>query len=62
MNQEVFIDDRKVAALIDSGPQLSSIAISLAKMLELEIKSLRTILDLEGTGGLTVPYLRYVEM
>ena len=31
---EAFIDDRKVAALIDSGAQLSSIAISLAKMLE----------------------------
>ena len=28
---EVFIDDRKVAALIDLGVQLSSITISLAK-------------------------------
>ena len=28
---EVFIDDRKVSALIDLGIQLSSIAISLAK-------------------------------
>ena len=48
---EVFIDNRKVAALVDSGVQLSSISISLAKILELEVKSLRTILDLEGTGG-----------
>ena len=59
---EVFIDDRKVAALIDSEVQLSSITISLAKMLELEIRSLKTILDLEGTGGLSIPYLGYVEM
>ena len=58
---EVFINDRKVAALIDSWAQLSSISISLAKMLELEVKSVRTILDLEGTGGLTIPYLGYVE-
>ena len=50
---EVFIDDRKVASLIDSGAQLSSITISLAKTLKLEIKSLKTILDFEGTGGFT---------
>ena len=59
---EVFIDDRKVAALIDSGVQLSSIIVSLAKTLELEIKSLKTILDLEGTEGLLIPYLGYIEM
>ena len=58
---EVFINDRKIAALVDSGAQLSSISISLAKMLEMEVKSLRTILDLGGTGGLTIPYLGSVE-
>ena len=31
-------------------------------MLELEVKSLKTILDLEGTGGLSILYLGYVEM
>ena len=30
-------------------------------MLELEVKSLRTTLDLEGTWGFTIPYLEYVE-
>ena len=30
-------------------------------MLELQVKSLRTILDLEDTGGLTIHYLGYVE-
>ena len=58
---EVFINDRKVAALVYSGAQLSSISISLARTLELEVKSSRTILDLEGIGGLTIPYLGYVE-
>ena len=58
---EVFIDDGKVAALIDSWVQLSSISISLAKMLELKVKSLRTILDFEGTVGLTIPYLGDME-
>ena len=47
--------------MVESGAQLSSISISLAKMLELEVKGLRTLLDLEGTGGLTIPYLGYVE-
>ena len=28
----------------------------------MEIKNLRTILDLEATGGLQIPYLGYVEM
>ena len=41
---EVFVDDRKVAALVDSGVQLSSILIGLVKTLELEVKSLGTIL------------------
>ena len=47
---------------MDSGAQISSITISLAKTLKLEIKSLKTILDLEGTGGSLVPYLGYIEM
>ena len=59
---EVFIHDRNVAAMVDSRAQLSSISISLAKTLELEVKSLRTILDLVGTGGLMISYLWHVEM
>ena len=54
---EIFIDNQKVMALIDSGAQLSSITNSLAKTLKLDIKNLKTILDLEGTGGLLIPYL-----
>ena len=59
---EVFVDREKVTALINSWAQISSIIISLARALKLEIKNLRTILDLEATGGLQVPYLGYVEM
>ena len=35
---------------------------SLAKTLKLDIKNLKTILDLEATGGLQIPYLGYIEM
>ena len=59
---EIFVDGEKVTVVIDSGAQISSITISLAQALKLEIKNLRTILDLKATGGLQVPYLGYVEM
>ena len=59
---EVFIDDKKVLALIDLRAQFSSVTISLAKMLKLEIKSFKNIQDLEGTGGLSIPYLGYIKM
>ena len=58
---EVFIDEKKAKTLIDSGAQISSITISLAKALKLKIKSLKTILHLQGTGGSSVPYLVHIE-
>ena len=58
----VFVDGEKVTALIDSVAQISSITISLARTLKLEIQNLETILDLEATGGLQVLHLGYVEM
>ena len=59
---EVFVDGEKVTALIDSGAPISSIMSSLAKTLNLEIKNVKAILDLEATQGLQVPYLGYIEM
>ena len=59
---EVFVDGEQVTALIDSGAQISSITISLARTLKLGLKHFKTILDLEATRGLQVPYLGYVEM
>ena len=42
--------------------QISSVLNSLAKTLKLEIKHLKTVLDLEPMRGLQVPYLGYIEM
>ena len=40
---------------------MSAMVKSFAEELQLEIKPLKTILDIEGTGGGAVPYHRYVE-
>ena len=50
-----------ITCLIDSGLCMSAMAISFAKELQLEIKPLGTILDIEVTGGGTCPYYGYVE-
>ena len=57
-----IVEGIKTKVLLDSGAQLSSITETRAKELNLEIKQLRTILDLEGTGGVEVPYEGYVEL
>ena len=40
---------------------MSAMVKSFAEKLQLEIKPLKTILDIEGTRGGAVPYYRYVE-
>ena len=50
-----------ITALIDSGANLSAITKSFAEKLQLEIKGLQTILDIEPTSGGQVPYHGYVE-
>ena len=40
---------------------VSQITHSLAKALKLPTKQLRTLIPMEGSGGITVPYLGYVE-
>ena len=40
---------------------MSAMTKSFAKALELELKSLNSILEMEGAGGGKVPYHRYVE-
>ena len=57
----VFIEGQKFTGLIDSGAQLSGICQSLVEKLKLKIHKLDTLLDIEGTGGINVPYLGYVE-
>ena len=44
-----------------SGSQISTISKSMAKLLGLKIKSLKNILDIEGTGEIKVKYQGYVE-
>ena len=58
----VVIDGCKVAALIDSGAQVSNISVQLCKDLDLKIQPLGWLLELEGTGGAAIPYLGFVEV
>ena len=57
----VSIEGQKFTALIDSGAQLSGISHKLVKKLQLKIHKLETLLNIEGMGGIDVPYLGYVE-
>ena len=58
---KVEIERVKTTALIDTGACMSAITKSFAEALELELKSLDSVLDIEGTGGGKVPYHGYVE-
>ena len=52
----------RMKALIDSGAQISAISKSMAKTLGLPIRKLETLLDVEGSAGLDIPYLGYTEL
>ena len=62
MKPPVIIENSKVKGLVDSGAQVSSISDRFAKSLKLQVHSLETLLDLEPTGGGSVPYDGYVEV
>ena len=57
----VIVEDQEARALIDSGSQLSAISLAWVKKLKLEPWQLQSILQIEGSGGLDVPYQGYVE-
>ena len=57
----VLVEGQKARVLIDSGSQLSSISLALVKKLNLKPQQLWYILQNEGSGGLDIPYLGYVE-
>ena len=59
---EVILNGTTLKALVDSGSQISTISKSMAKLLGFKIKSLKNILDIEGTGGIKVQYQGYVEV
>ena len=52
----------RIKALIDLGAQISAISKSMAKTLGLPIRKLETLLDVERSAGLDVPYLGYTEL
>ena len=58
----VVVDVREVTALVDLGAQVSNISAQLCKELDLEIQPLGWLLELEGTEGAAIPYLRFVEV
>ena len=47
----VKVEGVPITALVDSGANLSAITKSFAEELQLEVKGLQTILDIEPTGG-----------
>ena len=57
----MVIDGCEVAALVDLGAQVSNISAQLCEEFGLEIQPLGQLLELEGTGGAAIPYLRFVE-
>ena len=57
----VKLENQKFEALIDSGSMVSQITLSLAKRLQLQIHQLKTLIPMEGAGGVEVPYIGYIE-
>ena len=57
----MFVEGQEARALIDPGSELSAISLAWVKKLNLKPQQLQSILQIEGSGGLAVPYLGYVE-
>ena len=58
----VIVEGQEARALIDSGSHLLAISLAWVKKLNLKPQQLWSILQIEGSGGLDVPYLGYVEI
>ena len=59
---KVIVEGQDTRALLDSGSQLPAISWTWVKKLNLELKQLQSILQIEVSGGLEVLYLGYVEV
>ena len=58
----VIVDRQETTALIDLGPQVSSVSPQFCEELALQIQPLGQLLELEGTGGAAIPYLGFMEV
>ena len=58
---QVKLEGQDFKALVDSGSMVSQITHSLAKALKLPMKQLQTLIPMDGSVGITVLYLGYVE-
>ena len=58
----LIVEGHETTALIDLGAQVSSISTKFCKDLTLHSQPLGWFLELEGTGGAAIPYLRFVEV
>ena len=56
------MDGCEVAALVDLGAQVLTMSVQLSEEMGLKIQPLGWLLELEGTGGAAIPYLRFVEV
>ena len=59
---KIIVDGKEYPGLLDTGAKMSTITISQARKMKLKIQSLDKLLDIEGTGGISVPYIGYVEV
>ena len=57
----VKVEGQEARALLDSGSQLSAISLNWVRKMKLKPQQLQSILQIEGSGELEVPYLVYVE-
>ena len=57
----VIVEGKEARALKGSGSQLSAISLAWVKKLNLKPQQLWSILQIEGSDGLEVPYVGYVE-
>ena len=58
----VIVGGQEMTAFIDLGAQVSSISSQFCKDLLLQIQPLGQLLELEGTEGSAIQYLRFVEV
>ena len=58
----IKLESHACAALIDTGSMVSTVSEDLSKKLQLKLRPLSDIVNLEGAGGHTLKYSGYVEV